>query len=114
MCGKCHKGLSDERIIEELKTDDKKFEEWNTTSLNHMLLIIQGCNGREAAELAYPIAKEYMEWKIAQTNERSEIIEYAKGLGALEMVWKGLQRNFPSREMARKALLGEEIDTVAQ
>ena len=46
MCLKCHSGLSDNNIIEQLlnEIDKKQFDKWNTTTVSHMFIIASGFN----------------------------------------------------------------------
>lgn len=69
MCYTCHMGLSDEIVISQLKCelDDPKFEDYNTTSLNHILLCIFGFNGEEAHNLANELAERFYEWFLGKT-----------------------------------------------
>ena len=47
MCYKCHQELSNETIKEQLMNTiiTKNFDQWNTTSISHMLIIGSGLNG---------------------------------------------------------------------
>ena len=53
MCLKCHSGLSDNNIIEQLlnEIDKKQFDKWNTT-VSHMFIIASGFNGNINKKLA--------------------------------------------------------------
>ena len=64
MCFKCHTGLSDEFIHKELinALDKKNYNEWNTTSVNHMFLIASGLNGYDNKILAIEVLMEFIEY----------------------------------------------------
>lgn len=64
MCRKCHSGLSNETVISQFKEElsNPKFEEWNTTSLHHLLIVLEGENGCEARDIALKLSEKFFWW----------------------------------------------------
>lgn len=64
MCLKCHSGLSDNNIIEQLlnEIDKKQFDKWNTTTVSHMFIIASGFNWNINKKLAIQLLKDFLEY----------------------------------------------------
>jgi hypothetical protein len=64
MCLKCHSGLSDNNIREQLlnEIDKKQFDKWNTTTGSHMFIIASGSNGNINKKLAIQLLKDFLEY----------------------------------------------------
>lgn len=65
MCISCHSGLSDESVLEQLKSslDKKDFTGWNETSISHACIAYIGVNGEEAKNVAEKLVLKYISWK---------------------------------------------------
>lgn len=76
MCRQCHSTFTDEQILAQLREsiDDPKYELWNTTSLSHMLICIEGHNGAEAHELGLKLANGFCDWYLGMTNGAWEYV----------------------------------------
>lgn len=63
MCILCHQ-RNPEINIQQLKNGilNPHFEEWNTTSLSHVLLSIRGLDGAEGHKLGKKLAEMFYEW----------------------------------------------------
>ena len=81
MCIKCHQNMSDEMVKKQLmeSLDNPRFELWNMTSLNHLMLSMSGHNGREVAILSYELLKMYDSWLKESGKEMA--LGYFLGLG---------------------------------
>jgi hypothetical protein len=77
MCRQCHSGLSDETVIAQLKEalENPQYEKWNTTSLSHMIIAIEGTNGAEAHDLGLQLAEGFLEWFLGSTNGAWEMVQ---------------------------------------
>lgn len=62
--------MDNQTVLEQLKEalDDPKFEMWNETSINHLLIASTGYNGPEAKQCADELVKKYISWKELNTN----------------------------------------------
>lgn len=69
MCLQCHMVVTPDSAVEELKRtlDDCKFDEWNTTSLSHILLAVRGLDGPKAHELANELAEKFYKWFVGNS-----------------------------------------------
>ena len=71
MCLKCHSNLSNNAIKEQLleALNTKNYIEWNTTSINHILIILSGHNGNKNKILATQLLSEFVDFlKIQSFN----------------------------------------------
>lgn len=70
MCRQCHSQLSDETILTQLTEALKnpEYEKWNTTSLSHICIAIEGANGKEAHDLGVQLAEGFYTWFLGSTN----------------------------------------------
>lgn len=61
MCRQCHNSLSDSQVLSQMKEaeTDPHFEEWNTSSVSHVLIAASGHNGTEAADIANKILDDF-------------------------------------------------------
>ena len=64
MCYKCHIGLSDDNIKQQLLDTliRKNFDEWNTTTISHMFIIGSGMNGNVNKKLAIILLDQYIDF----------------------------------------------------
>jgi len=64
MCLKCHRGLSNETLLSQLKEalDASDFHMWNGTSIQHLLIAFSGVNGREVQDISEQLIVKYLEW----------------------------------------------------
>jgi hypothetical protein len=70
MCWECHQNLSDEDVkacLDQITEAD--FDEWNSTSLNHLYIIAAGVNGPENKELAFYWLDKFMKYAISEENK---------------------------------------------
>jgi hypothetical protein len=63
MCRECHKNLSDENILKQLQEADKnpKFDEWNTSSVSHLLVEIEQ-NNKQTKDICNRILDKFEEY----------------------------------------------------
>jgi hypothetical protein len=63
MCFDCHQKISNDSILEMLKEviKEPKYELWNSTSVDHLIIARSGYNGNECAELAKKILDNYID-----------------------------------------------------
>lgn len=71
MCFECHTNISNDEIINSLNAiianpSDKEFEEWNTTSVSHIIQVSIGVNGEEARLLGIDVLKRFIKWRYTQ------------------------------------------------
>lgn len=76
MCRKCHGALSDELVIAQLEESlpNPQYERWNTTSLSHMIIAIEGTNGPKAHDLALELANGFYNWYLGPSNGAWEYV----------------------------------------
>lgn len=62
MCLQCHQGISDAEVERQLRgsLSEPKYELWNATSLNHLIISLCGYNGYECSELSYQLLKGFI------------------------------------------------------
>jgi hypothetical protein len=62
MCWKCHQGLSNKIIHEQLTEalNNPMFERWNECSVSHLLIVESGYNGEENKALATTMLDRYL------------------------------------------------------
>ena len=60
MCRECHANLSDEEILKQLNEclEDPQFDEWNTTSVSHLLIEIE-LNKKETKDICNKILDKF-------------------------------------------------------
>jgi len=65
MCIKCHSGLDDTSVLNDLNNSLKKSDlsGWNETSISHIILAYIGINGKEASKSAEKLMLKYIRWK---------------------------------------------------
>lgn len=70
MCKNCHIKLSNNFVIEQIKEsiENPHFEQWNTTSIDYMLLSLRGLNGEEAHNLSKILIEMFYEWYLGSTQ----------------------------------------------
>lgn len=71
MCFECHQNIPNEKVITSLNTiindpSDTQFEDWNTTSVSHIIQVSIGVNGDEARMLAINVLKKFIKWRYTQ------------------------------------------------
>ena len=64
MCIKCHQGLSNETIRQQMNDalENPFFEKWNSTSVSHLFITYSGVNGSEAQEVAGQLLQNLIHW----------------------------------------------------
>lgn len=66
MCLQCHLGLSDETILNQLQDAINKgtsdFNEYNSTSISHIIIATSGYNGLALRNTAIKLLKMYLDW----------------------------------------------------
>tara|TARA_Y100000741_G_scaffold169364_1_gene128271 strand:+ start:750 stop:1100 length:351 start_codon:yes stop_codon:yes gene_type:complete len=64
MCIRCHSGLSDTKVLEDLTNalKTKQYEIFNKTSINHILFAALNYNGEQTKKIAIELLEEYNEW----------------------------------------------------
>ena len=70
MCYECH-GTPESTIAdfkELITSNNYRFEEWNTTSVNHLIIAMSGHDGPEAKWLAIHIFKQFLNWYDTKKN----------------------------------------------
>jgi len=86
MCRHCHRGLSDDDVVQQL-SEPVDFSEWNDTSVSHLALIMIGVNGPKAQTLAEDLMKRLHQW----TKDNVEIKNKFFGPPTEELVNKTLE-----------------------
>ena len=68
MCLSCHTAFSDSDTEEQLRNalSDPKYELWNSTSFNHIIIAALGYNGSASRELAITLLNNFNEYLKAQ------------------------------------------------
>ena len=65
MCYKCH-GISTEStkkgLQEIINYDYKQFDQWNTTSVHHVLISMTGHDGDECQILSIKVLEKFIKW----------------------------------------------------
>ena len=61
MCRQCHNNLSNEEVLYQMKEAEiePNFNEWNTSSVSHLLIIASGHNGKESSDIANKILDKF-------------------------------------------------------
>ena len=69
MCWMCHQ--PDETVKEQILSslENPRYESWNSTSLNHLMISLMGCNGFEVSELAHKLWAGYISWARETQNK---------------------------------------------
>ena len=80
MCNKCHFSIHNKFIIKELQDEINKpnFSEWNNTSIDNVLLSVQGFDGKYAQLLANELIEMYYKWYSKLTTRVLKYIYYEK------------------------------------
>ena len=70
MCLQCHSKMSDQQMVEQLLSalKEPRYEQWNTTSINHMLITACGYNGLEARALSLRLLSGFLAWYRSQAD----------------------------------------------
>lgn len=71
MCLQCHKSLSDEHVLNDLRDSVAipKYEVWNMTSVSHLIIASLGTNGHgEPQDLANQLLEGYAQWSDNQNR----------------------------------------------
>lgn len=65
MCLQCHNYLSEEDILESLKEDIKnpQFDQWNTTSINHIVISALGNENLECRKIAIELLEKFIRYR---------------------------------------------------
>tara|TARA_Y100000996_G_C22021950_1_gene437139 strand:+ start:107 stop:439 length:333 start_codon:yes stop_codon:yes gene_type:complete len=63
MCLKCHLGLSDSNILNQMKNiETHQFTECNSTSISHFIIAASGFNGKEVRKISIQVLENYYNW----------------------------------------------------
>lgn len=69
MCKECHEKMSPEEILRQIKdtlnvvsNNVAEFENWNTTSVSHLVITMSGQDGIEAKEIAVKLFEKFLNW----------------------------------------------------
>jgi hypothetical protein len=70
MCRECHMHIPDDIMLEQLSDTLKNphFKLWNTTSLSHILIAIEGYNGEKVHKIALILAEGFYEWYLGLSH----------------------------------------------
>jgi hypothetical protein len=75
MCLQCHRGISDEHILQELnslidnKFDTNEFKLINSTSISHFIIAASGYNGTNIKNLSIKVLEKYNNWLMLNSNK---------------------------------------------
>lgn len=73
MCMQCHGFLSDAQVLIELNQavdcKGKEFEQWNTTSVSHILIAASGHNGEVCKKVAVKVLQRFYDWYEKNKND---------------------------------------------
>lgn len=74
MCLQCHKNLSDANILAQMQDRlvNPKFEQFNDTSISHIIITYWGVNGDEASGLAKKVLDNYIVWKADHSAQHDD------------------------------------------
>lgn len=66
MCMQCHSFLSDTQVLAELNqslnSEKEEFDQWNTTSVSHVLIAMSGHNGPVCKKVAIKLLQRFLNW----------------------------------------------------
>lgn len=63
MCYQCHDGVSVAKQYAEMLENNKfKFDQWNTTSIGHLIISMSDHDGKECKDSAIKVYKKFLEW----------------------------------------------------
>lgn len=115
MCYKCHgtPENTQKELTTLLKSKDFKFNIWNTTSVNHLLISMSNHDGLECRNLAIQIYKKYLEWyeENKKDNYFSECgIEQMYSLSCLKNILIITENNLEEKEETLSKLFSNEIE----
>ena len=93
MCWMCHQNMPDETVKEQLLSslENPRYECWNSTSLNHLMLSLMGCNGFEVSELAHKLWTGYISWA-RETQNNGNMTSLQSMLDNVTIISEGLQK----------------------
>jgi len=82
MCFLCHKKLSNETITNQLldMLIIKNFNEWNTTTINHLIIISSGINGNNNKKIAIILLNQYIDNFLKYQSGQKSILKYNKNI----------------------------------
>lgn len=91
MCLHCHQQLTNEEVLRQMQGTlvDPKFNEWNETSINHLIITMLGYNGKECAAIAKEISENFLQWKKSNANLESNC---CATLDELTNIFNGVNR----------------------
>lgn len=71
MCISCHGTPEDtlKELTNIYSTKDYKFNDWNTTSVNHLIISMSNHDGPKCKEIATKILKEFVKWYEKNKND---------------------------------------------
>ena len=89
MCLKCHLGLSDINILNQMKNiETNQFAKCNSTAISHFIIAASGFNGEEVRNVSIQVLENYYNW--LKINPEY-ILNDNLSLKYLEMIIKKIQ-----------------------
>ena len=111
MCIECHQHLTDESIIGQLQSSDQYFENWNSTSLDHMYLVCTGVNGQIAQKLAFKVLEDYIQWGKTNSNYgKGFILQGVCPIEDVEMTLERIRNKVAETSLTQDELRKEVFD----
>jgi len=107
MCGDCHIALSDENVVSQLRDIKRPYNNWNITSINHLLLANLGVNGPEAEHLSDFLLNDYIIWKDENTKCDDDTFFGEPSSDIVKTLM--LECNSKKREFKNKGLTQDQI-----
>lgn len=71
MCLQCHNAMSDGEVRDSVEAElrEPHFDQWNTTSLSHILIAACGRNGETVSKLAIELLDTFSKWYNITRND---------------------------------------------
>lgn len=92
MCLQCHKGLSNDTIIKQIKESLSSYEhydQWNPVSIHHLIIAAVGVNGPIAQKLSVKLLIKYYRWKkVNKSDGDGSFFGNPKAEDILELITK--------------------------
>jgi len=72
MCKQCHSTTSAEATLSQLQTalNNPKYDRWNTTSVDYILLSLEGCDGEKCQRIALEVLEDFLIWYKSHKYDR--------------------------------------------
>jgi hypothetical protein len=115
MCYSCH-GTNPEETLKQLTEmfakKNYEFENFNTTSVNHLIISMSGHDSKECQTLAIKIYKEFLNWYETQENNYfpKHGMEQQYSYECLKNILSNIEKNLDAKEEDIMKMVTEEIE----